>query len=508
MPTAVSIDPHYSDQLWIKNSRFENITGPAVVLSNEASRMTEINFENIICSHVPVFAKFRESGREFAKAGDAYEVKVFTHGLSLRYPGDTARFETIYQSSPLNTLPPPLPAAIRRLPDAETWVNVHTLGVKGDGVTDDTVALQNAILTHTTLYFSSGRYLVRETLTLRPDSTLIGLDPSTTQIDLPDGTPEFQGIGAPKPLLTAPVGGDAIVSGIGIFTGGLNGRAVGLLWHSGEHSLVSDVRFLGGHGTNAPDGSRMNPYNNTHTADPDLHRPWDAQYPSLWIDGGGGTFSNIWTPDTFAQAGMQVTNTSTPGFVYEISSEHHVRNEFKLKNVSNWQLYALQTEEESGESGNASSLEIDHCRNLTIANYHGYRVTHMEQPFPYAVKIADSEGIHFRNVHVDANSSVRACDSTGACRQAVRSDKVPFENAIVDDTLHAQVRDREFASLDVFDSTLVPKARHTSSFTEAGSQPKLLATGFYNIAGAAVDAQGRLFFVDAHTQRIYRWSPE
>ena len=47
LPTAVSIDPHYSDQLWIKDSRFENISGPAVVISNDASRMTEINFENV-----------------------------------------------------------------------------------------------------------------------------------------------------------------------------------------------------------------------------------------------------------------------------------------------------------------------------------------------------------------------------------------------------------------------------------------------------------------------------
>ena len=44
LPTAVSIDPHYSDQLWIKDTRFENITGPAVIISNDASRMTEINF--------------------------------------------------------------------------------------------------------------------------------------------------------------------------------------------------------------------------------------------------------------------------------------------------------------------------------------------------------------------------------------------------------------------------------------------------------------------------------
>src|SRR6185436_9748619 len=111
-----------------------------------------------------------------------------------------------------------------------------------------------------------------------------------------------------------------------------------------------DVRFLGGHGTSKPDGTRENPYNNTHTADTDLNRRWDSQYPSLWVtDGGGGTFANIWTPTTFAQAGMFISNTTTSGRVYELSSEHHVRNEVKLDHVSNWQIYALQTEEERGE---------------------------------------------------------------------------------------------------------------------------------------------------------------
>ena len=435
LPTAVSIDPHYSDQLWIKDTRFENITGPAVIISNDASRMTEINFENVLCKHVPVFAKLRETGREFRQLTDTYQVSVFSHGLSLAYPGALAAFQTRFEASPIPALPPTTAPAIAALPDPAVWVNIHTLGVKGDGVTDDTVALQNAINQHPVLYLPSGRYLLHDTLTLRPDTVLIGLHPSTTQFDLPDGTPGFEGPDAPKPLLLAPSGGANIVTGLGIFTGGFNPRAVGLLWHAGKSSLVDDVRFLGGHGTNAPDGTRLNPYNSTHSADPNPHRPWDSQYPSLWIDGGGGTFANIWTPDTFAQAGFVVSNTTIPGFVYEVSSEHHVRAEFKFRNVSNWQLYALQTEEESGESQNASSLEIDGSSNLTIANYHGYRVTHMEKPFPYAVRIAGSNNIHFRNVHVDANSSIAVCDAPGDCRQAVRSNKVPFENAIVDQTL-------------------------------------------------------------------------
>jgi hypothetical protein len=508
VPTAVSIDPHYSDQLWIKDSRFENISGPAVLIGNDASRMTEINFEDILCSHVPIFAKLRESGREFKQVTDTYKVNVFSHGLGMAYPGAPAAFETRYEPSALASLPPPTPPAISPLPDPSTWANVSSLGVKGDGLTDDTFALQKAMDEHPVLYFPSGRYLLHETLTLRPNTVLIGLHPSTTQFDLRDGTPAFEGPGAPKPLLLAPAGGANIITGLGIFTGGLNGRATALLWRSGKDSRVDDVRFLGGHGTNNPDGTRMNPYNATHSADPDPHRPWDAQYPSLWIDGGGGTFANIWTPDTFAQAGMLVSNTAIPGFVYEVSSEHHQRAEFKLTHVANWQLYALQTEEESGESQDASSLEIDHSSNLTIANYHGYRVTHMEKPFPYAVRVADSTNIHFRNVHVDANSSIGLCDAAGVCRQAVRSNKVPFEDAIVDQTLHAAVRDREFAYLNIDDDKPIPAQPPMSNLLEKGAQVERVATGFFNISGAAIDAIGQLYFVDAHSQRIYRWSPE
>jgi hypothetical protein len=508
LPTAVSIDPHYSDQLWIKDTRFENISGPAVIISNDASRMTEINFENVLCKHVPVFAKLRESGREFRQLTDTYQVSVFSHGLSLAYPSALAAFQTRFEASPIAALPATSAPAIAALPDPAVWVNIHTLGVKGDGVTDDTVALQNAINQHPVLYVPSGRYLLHDTLTLRPDTVLIGLHPSTTQFDLSDGTPGFEGPDAPKPLLLAPSGGANIVTGLGIFTGGFNPRAVGLLWHAGKSSLVDDVRFLGGHGTNAPDGTRINPYNSTHSADPNPHRPWDSQYPSLWIDGGGGTFANIWTPDTFAQAGFVVSNTAIPGFVYEVSSEHHVRAEFKFRNVSNWELYALQTEEESGESQNASSLEIDGSSNLTIANYHGYRVTHMEKPFPYAVRVAGSNNIHFRNVHVDANSSIAVCDASGDCRQAVRSNKVPFENAIVDQTLHAEVRDREFAWLNISDDQPITANRLVSNLVEKGAQVERLATGFFNISGAAIDRAGQLYFVDAQFQRIYRWSPE
>ena len=381
VPTAISIDPRYSDQLWVKDARFENISGPAIVIGNENSRMTQINLEGIVCRQVPVFAKFRESGSQLAGAGEIYQVKVLSHGLTLPALGASGEIKTKYDAAALKTLPPSTPNAIRGLPPMATWVNLRTLGAKGDGETDETALIQKAIAEHRVLYVPSGRYVVSDTLRLRPDSVLIGLHPDQTQFDILDSTPGFQGPGAPRPLLEAPRGGDNIVTGIGLYTGGINTRAVGAMWMAGKDSLMDDVRFLGGHGTNGPDGKRVSPYSANLASDPDPHRRWDGQFPSLWVThGGGGTFANIWTPDTFAQAGLYISDTTTPGRVYELSSEHHVRNEIKLDQVANWELYALQTEGEREESASALSLEISRSKNITIANYHGYRVVQKLSP--------------------------------------------------------------------------------------------------------------------------------
>jgi len=500
VPKAIDIDEGYPDQLWVKDSRFRNISGPVVTISLDKSPLTEIGFESAVLSNAPVFAKLRESGKTVAGKGAVYEVKNFTYGLIVPGEGRMGAIGMQYEAAPLASLPAALPPAIQPLPPSSEWVNVHTLGVKGDGTTDDTAALQQAMNAHRVLYLPSGNYVVRETITLRPDTVLIALHPTLTQIDLLDETPGYQGAGAPKAVLFAPPGGKNIVSGIGVFAGGINPRAVAVLWKAGEQSLMDDVRFLGGH------GSGGNPYNNDHTADSDLRKRWDGQYPSLWIaDGGGGTFADIWTPNTFAQSGFLVSNTKTPGHVYELSNEHHVRNEIKFDRVENWDINAPQTEEEAGESPESLSLEIDDCRNLTIANYHGYRVTRSRAPFPAAVRIYQSSDIHFRNLHVNAESGYGICDANG-CGTFLRLSKFPYENAIEDMTHHLEVREREFAALDIPADPQRPQQSDGSPVLEKGTNVKKLEDGFFSISGAAVDAAGKIYFVDHHDQRIYGWS--
>jgi hypothetical protein len=502
LPTAIEIDPEYYDQLWVKDCRFESISGPAIIISNEKNPLVEVGVENAVLQDVPVFARFRQSGKEVAGKAKQYRIEDFNYGLIVPGLGMTGKIGMIYKATPLDKMPAPLPPAIRPLPPTEEWTNVRTLGVAGDGATDDTAAIQKAIAEHRVLYFPSGRYIISDTLTLKHNTVMIGLHPIMAQLNLPDAAPGFEGVGAPRPMISAPQGGTNILNGFGLFTGGLNPRAAGVIWRASADSMINDVRFLGGHGSGA-----VSAYNNNSTADPELRRRWDGQYPSLWVaDGGGGTFANIWTPNTYAQAGFYVSNTKTPGHVYQLSNEHHVRAEIKLEHVENWDINAPQTEGEAGESIEAVSLEISSSKNITIANYHGYRVTRSRAPFPAAVRIYNSGNIRFRNVHVNAESGIGFCNQDG-CHTFLRLSKFPFENSIQDMTHQLEVREREFAVLDIPADPPTPPPANASAVLAPGAKVRKLAEGFHSISGAAVDRSGKLYFVEHHKNRVYSWSP-
>ncbi len=499
-PVGIEIDRGYSDSLWGKDVRFENVSKAGVIISNEKNVFTQIGFDNALAVNSPVFARFRDSGRTIDGKGKAYKVASFSHGLAIPDLGHTGDYKTDADIQPLSAMPARRAPAIRDLPAMTDWVNVRSLGIMGDGKADDTAAIQKAIDGHRILYFPVGFYKVTNRLTLRPDSILIGLHPAITQLYIPDDNPAHAGLGPVLPILESPKGGDNILSGLGLFTGRINPRASALLWRSGETSLVEDVKIMGGGGTPTADGKMLGALR-VNTGDPVTDGRLDAQYPSIWVtDGGGGTFANVWSPNSFAQSGLHVTNTSTPGHVYEMSVEHHARNEIVLDNVQNWEFLAPQTEQEVDDGPDAISLDIRNSKNLLFANYHGYRVTRTYAPEKSAVKLTNSSDIRFRNVHINAESGFATCDDEG-CGTFLRASKYPFDNAIEDVTGKRFVREREFASLDIGAADrAIPPVSPSSTPVEK------LEDGFWSISGAAVDAQGALYFIDRRFQRIHRWS--
>jgi len=134
--------------------------------------------------------------------------------------------------------------------------------------------------------------------------------------------------------------------------------------------MMNDVRFLGVMARRCPMAHAKNPYNINHTPIHNPDRHWDSQYPASGsLTAAAGRFLILWTPSTFAHAGMLVSDTETPGRAYQISSEHHVHNEIEVRNAAHWSFYALQTEREWGEGGLCLPIEIDSSSDVTVREF-------------------------------------------------------------------------------------------------------------------------------------------
>lgn len=474
VPTVISINPNYHEKLFMENCRFDKVSGPAIIISNEDNAMNQVSLRNVSCRDVPILAGYRRSGKETPGAGKLYLVKNFIYGLQM----DSLQADPVYKTTstiiPLSEYPDAAKSDIPELPDMGTWANIKTLGAKGDDTTDDTKAIQEAIDKYNTVYFPQGWYRVSQTIKLKPTTVLIGLNPIATQLIVPNNTPAFGGFGGPVPLLESSKGGRNIVTGIGLSTSADNPRAVACKWMAGENSYLNDVKFIGGHGGMQRPGTPRQPGIYDKGFDP----AWDTQYWSLWItDGGGGTFFNIWSANTFAQAGVYVSNTGTPSHIYALSVEHHVRNEVRFDAVANFNVYALQLEEESRESTECQPMELQYCQHLVFANLYMFRVIRVVKPYQYSIRNWLNTQIEFLNVH---NYSQVKYTTT---------------NPLYDVNSDTEIRPWEFARLYIDNPVLQNPTNKVNR----------LGTGFEFAEGACTDSKGNVYFCEQRMKRIYKW---
>lgn len=499
VPTVFEVEDNYWEKLYIENGRFEHVSGPAIRVAVENNSSTSVSLRDIVCNDVPVLVSWPRTGEKTAVPHKMYRVRSFDHGLQMESMTDTPSYKTLCSLEPISSMPAVLENDLPQLPPMSEWKSVRDFGAKGDGVADDTEAIQAAVDACETVYFPTGWYRVSQTLKLRPGSRLIGLHPFATQLRLAESTPAFSGFGSPKAMVESSEGGNDILNGIGINTGAYNYRAVGVKWMAGAASYVNDVKFVGGHGTmrkpepTAQEPRRDGPPENrgrrvsspeNPIRDAGFDQAWDKQYWSFWVtNGGGGTFKDIWTASTYSANGFYAENTDTPSRIYAMSIEHHVRNEVRFNRVANWKIFCMQTEEESVESIECQPLELDDCHDLTFANLYMFRVIRVNRPWHSSVRIRGCRNIEFLNVHNYSQI------------------KYTTDIAVFDQNKNLEIRPWEF-------SRLIVTGDEQPATGFRNKDLSLLANDFEFTEGMAVDSKGNVYFCDNRKSRVWRWSPE
>jgi sugar lactone lactonase YvrE len=265
---------------------------------------------------------------------------------------------------------------------------------------------------------------------------------------------------------------------------------------AGADSYLNDVKFRGGHGgmsrTTIPGKPGAGHTGPAHPGTPDSG-DWDTQYWSLWItNGGGGTFKNIWTANTYASSGAYISNTTTSGRIYAMSVEHHVRNEIRFNNVSNWKVYALQLEEENRESTECQPMELENCSNMVFANLYLFRVIRVTKPYSSSIRKWGGNKIEFLNVH---NYSQTKYTTTAP---------------LYDINTNTEIRPWEFTRLYIGDEQEVnsSSSMEASASPQVTAQPRQLATGFEFAQSVCPDSKGNIYFCESRMRRIYKWSAD
>jgi len=160
------------------------------------------------------------------------------------------------------TEPIPKPTEFMQFPADSGVVNVKSppYNAKGDGVTDDTRAIQQALddhpNQHAIIYLPNGVYLVGDTLQWKRghDATLQGTSRNATILRLRDACPRFSDVKAPRPVLcTGPNDKERYRNSIRyltVYTGRNNPGATGIQLNS-RQGCVRHVLIRSGDGQGA-----------------------------------------------------------------------------------------------------------------------------------------------------------------------------------------------------------------------------------------------------------------
>ncbi len=235
-------------------------------------------------------------------------------------------------------------------------VKAPPYNAKGDGFSDDTLALQRAINDNEIVFFPKGFYRVKRTIKLKLNSKLVGIDPRFSTIMIRDKEGFFEDSKNPKPLIeTANVkDAETILNCIGIYIPLEVPGAYALKWQCGGASILRATKprlhsFVGF-------GKKFN---------------WSLREKPLSIitENGGGKWFNqfgefpVKSPD---YRHILVDHAIGPLSFYMLQSQYAISDATcEIRNSEQINIFGLKGE------GSAPIIRVENSNHIRIFGYGG-----------------------------------------------------------------------------------------------------------------------------------------
>jgi hypothetical protein len=227
---------------------------------------------------------------------------------------------------------------------------------KGDGVTDDTAAIQQAIDVGSQIFLPKGTYLISDSLHLKADTKLFGVSHTASVLTVnPASKPAKD-----TPMIASHDNADAatVLSNLKLELPKKDQLFYAIDWQAGRKSIVKDVWI----------------------------KPKDIQSdaphsPSLkWViihGNGGGRWYNLFAPGQYGpqDPGFRiwvVENTSQPLLFYMLHSSHarsEINPQTEINNSANVTIFSAKFElphVDDLDQMFSSMIRINHSRNINI----------------------------------------------------------------------------------------------------------------------------------------------
>lgn len=298
--------PVYLENVWVENAAEIARLGDAPVLEGSSHGWTHV--AEYAASPTPAFPVWVNGAKQAQPV------------VSVRRSGaPPAGFRDAHKwREPLPSWNSPGVANVRHAP----------YSAAGDGATDDTAALQQAIDASRDVFLPKGIYRISRPLRLRSDTRLFGIGVHSKIEPAPDA-PAFADPAKPSPMIVTPDDAKATCTAAFFQLWCRIPGAFAIHWRAGRNSMVRNVR------------TKSTPW-------PKDARP--ASHPVIVIDGNGGgrwynTLTHIRFPQIKEHLHVLVRGTREPLAFYMLNPEHsNADYMIGFEDVRRVRIYSVKSE--------------------------------------------------------------------------------------------------------------------------------------------------------------------